>query len=42
MVCRRSPIDKISSLHLLRLVYDDYNSKFKNFLIKGDSLTIHH
>ena len=42
--CCRSAIYKISKLHerALRLVYDDYNSKFQSFLIKDGSFTIHH
>ena len=42
--CCRSAIYKISKLHerALRLVYDDYNSKFQRFLIKDGSFTIHH
>ena len=44
MFCSRSSNNKISKLHerALRIVYDDYNSKFEELLTKESSFTIHH
>ena len=44
MFCSRSANNKINKLHerALRIVYDDYNSKFEELLIKDGSFTIHH
>ena len=44
MYCSRSTNNKISKLHerALRIVYDDYNSKFEEILTKDGSFTIHH
>ena len=44
MFCSRSANNKINKLHerALRIVYDDYNSKFEELLTKDSSFTIHH
>ena len=44
MFCSRSANNKISKLHerALRIVYDDYNSKFEELLTKDGSFTKHH
>ena len=44
MFCSRSSNNKINKLHkrALRIVYDDYNSKFEELLIKDGSFTMHH
>ena len=44
MFCGRSANNKINKLHErgLRIVYDDYNSKFEELLTKNGSFTIHH
>ena len=44
MFCSRSSNNKINKLHerALRIVYDDYNSKFEELLTKDGSFTIHH
>ena len=43
MFCR-SAGSKINKLHerSLSIIYDDYNSKFEDFLTKDNSFTIHH
>ena len=43
MFCSRSSNNKISKLHerALRIVYDDYNSKFEELLTKDGLFTIH-
>ena len=43
MFCSRSANKKINKLHerALRIVYDDYNSKFEELLTKKSSFTIH-
>ena len=40
----RSANNKIDKLHerALRIVYDDYNSKFEELLTKDSSFAIHH
>ena len=42
--CTRSANNKINKFHkrALRLVYNDYNSKFEELLTKDSSFTIHH
>ena len=44
MICSRSVSNKINKLHerALKIVYDDYNSKFEELLTKDGSFTIHH
>ena len=44
MFCSRSANNKINKLHerALRIVYDDYNSKFEELLTKDGSFTTHH
>ena len=44
MFCSRFVNNKISKLHerALRIVYDDYNSKFEELLTKDGSFTKHH
>ena len=44
MFCGRSANNKINKLNErgLRIVYDDYNSKFEELLTKNGSFTIHH
>ena len=44
MLCGRSVNSTINKLHErdLRIVYDDCNSKFEEFLTKDGSFTIHH
>ena len=44
MCCSRSVNSKINRLHerSLRIIYDDYNSKFEDFLTKDSSFTMHH
>ena len=44
MSCSRSANNKINKFHerALRIVYDDYNSKFEELLTKVGSFTIHH
>ena len=44
MLCSRSANNKINKLHerALRIVYDDYNSKFEELLTKDGSFTIHY
>ena len=44
MFCSRSSNNKINKLHerALRIVYDDYNSKFEELLTKDGSSTIQH
>ena len=44
MLGTRSANSKINKLHeiALRIVYDDYNSKFEELLTKDSSFTIHH
>ena len=43
-LCSRSANNKMNKLHerALRIVCDEYNSKFEEFLTKDDSFTIHH
>ena len=43
MFCSRNANNKINKLHerALRIVYDDYNSKFEELLTKDGSFTIH-
>ena len=42
--CSRSTNNKINKLHerSLRIVYDDFNSKFEEILTKDGLFTIHH
>ena len=42
--CTRSVNNKISKLYerALRIVYDDYKSKFEELLTKNSSFTMHH
>ena len=44
MFCSRSNNNKINKPHktALRILYDDYKSKFEEFLTKEGSSTIHH
>ena len=44
MICSRSVSNEINKLHerALKIVYDDYNSKFEELLTKDGSFTIHH
>ena len=44
MFCSRSANSKIKKLHerALRIVCDDYNSKFEKLLTKDGSFTMHH
>ena len=44
MFCSRSANNKINKLHkrALRIVYDDYNSKFEELLTKDGSFTTRH
>ena len=44
MFCSSISNNKINMLHErdLRIVYDDYNSKFEQLLTKDVSFTIHH
>ena len=44
MFCSSISNNKINMLHerALRIVYDDYNSKFEQLLTKDVSFTIHH
>ena len=43
MFCSRSANNKINKLHgrALRMVYDDYNTKFEELLTKDGLFTIH-
>ena len=44
MFCSSTANNKINMLHerALRIVYDDYNSKFEQLLTKDVSFAIHH
>ena len=44
MLCSRSPNNKINKLHkrALKIVYDEYNSKFEELLTKDSLFIIHH
>ena len=44
MFCNRKANNRINKLHerALRLVYDDYETSFSDFLEKDGSFTVHH